>query len=54
MKFKTVVLCLKLLTCLINILKKIFKRVIGKSFLNYAEMNTALIDVEQILAVFIN
>ena len=32
---------------LINIIKNCLKKVIGKSFLNYEEMNTVLIDVEQ-------
>ena len=34
---------------LINIIKNCFKKVIGKSFLNYEEVNTALIDVKQSL-----
>ena len=34
---------------LINIIKNCLKKVIGKSFLNYEEVNTALIDVKQSL-----
>ena len=34
---------------LINIIKNCFKKVIGKSFLNYEGVNTALIDVKQSL-----
>ena len=34
---------------LINIIKNCLKKVIGKSFSNYEEVNTALIDVKQLL-----
>ena len=34
---------------LINIIKNCLKRVTGKSYFNYEEMNTALVDVERTL-----